>query len=171
MNDLILLVLSFFNLFATHVNSEVVKVETVISEPIVVDQNYIYKLECLKEIRKHESCKLTTYLDPNGKQLCIGYGHKTTEYTTITKGKAEELLEQDFDKRIQKVKERNLDLSYTKQLALAMAMYNLTWNSYLKIEKSPEKWLQYCNYYKGGKKFKSQGLLKRRQYEKRLWEL
>lgn len=130
------------------------------------------KFECLEEIKKHEDLKLTTYLDPNGTQLAIGYGHMTTEYTTITQEQANKYLEEDFDKRIRIVTKRNPNLSYNKRLALAMAMYNLTWKSYLKIERSPHKWTQFCNYKdKHGIQHRSTGLYKRRLFEKKIWDL
>lgn len=147
MNYLFLLILSFFNL----------------------NPDYFYKQACLNEIKKHESLQLCTYKDPNGSQLCIGYGHKTNEYKTITEQEANRLLEADFDKRLKIVKERNPDLSYNKQLALAMALYNLNWESYKKIEKNPSSWEKYFRYKSTTGMKISSGLKERREFEYRLW--
>lgn len=77
---------------------------------------------CLNQIKDSESLNLKPY--ELGGSTYVGYGHKTSNNSTITESQADSLLLLDFSTRIEKMQE-TYNTSRIQSYALAMLSYNI----------------------------------------------
>lgn len=77
---------------------------------------------CLNQIKDSESLSLKPY--ELGGSTYIGYGHKTSDKSTITENQADSLLLLDFSTRITTMQE-TYNTSRIQSYALAMLSYNV----------------------------------------------
>lgn len=77
---------------------------------------------CLNQIKDSEGLRLKPY--ELGGSTYIGYGHKTSDKSTITESQADSLLLLDFSTRIEKMQE-TYNTSRIQSYALAMLSYNV----------------------------------------------
>lgn len=153
--------------------------KTIVKKPsVVIDTLYNSAIEHLQIT---ESYRGSIYIDNDGSET-IGYGHhllKGEKFTKISKKQARKLLEKDFNKRIKWVKKRH-NLTGAKAYAIALFVYNCGEGTYAKstlrkrvdAKKSINTIIiKYCKYKYNGSYHTSRGLLKRRLFELKMYNI
>jgi len=137
---------------------------------------------CLEHIKKYEKFSECSYIDNDG-SVAIGYGHHLligeSFSEPITKYQADSILISDFNKRIGVINRENPNISYNKTLCLSLFIYNIgetkyrssTLNKLVKQNKSIDnEIIKWCHFTDSGKVKKNVKLLKRREFELKIWK-
>lgn len=132
----------------------------------------------IEMIKRFEGCRLTAYKDPVG-IWTIGYGHThgVTEGKTITQEEADRLLRSDLDAFEGHVNRYDHLYDWTQNEFDALVsfsyniggIYQLTKDGTRSKEEIAEKIPAYCNAMVGGKLQPLEGLIRRREEERKLF--